>query len=100
MHVKKIVEVSYYISIKGVDIEKLFGIKITASIGSPTCNHIIIGPLTFNDNGQETLVGVVSWGVGCAVKHNPGVYARITHVLPWIKKGLAKTCNSFVNQKG
>ena len=75
-------------------------LKITASIGSTTCNHIIIGPLTFNDDGQETLVGVVSWGVGCAVKHNPGVYARITHVLPWIKQGLAKTCNSFVNKKG
>ena len=73
---------------------------IPASIESTIFNYILIGPLTFNDNGQETLVGVVSWGVGCAVKHNPGVYARITHVLPWIKQGLAKTCNSFVNQKG
>ena len=75
-------------------------IKIPASIEYTIFNYIIIGPLTFNYDGQETLVGVVSWGVGCAVKHNPGVYARITHVLPWIKQGLAKTCNSFVNKKG
>ena len=70
-------------------------IKIPASIEYTIFNYIIIGPLTFNYDGQETLVGVVSWGVGCAVKHNPGVYARITHVLPWIEQGLAKTCDSF-----
>mgnify|MGYP001164295997 FL=1 len=46
------------------------------------------------DNGQETLVGVVSWGwpEPCAGKDSPAVYARVTEVLPWIEEELAKTC--------
>ena len=54
--------------------------------------HLFLGPLTFNDGGGETLVGVVSWGIGCADKEYPGIYARITSVLPWIKRELAETC--------
>ena len=66
-------------------------------IDSNTFYYIFTGPLTYNDEGQEFLVGVVSWGVGCGTHHNPGVYARITHVLPWIEQGLTKTCESFVD---
>ena len=52
----------------------------------------IIGPLTYNDEGHETVVGVVSWGEGCADKRYPGVYARVTEALPWIEEQLTKTC--------
>ena len=50
------------------------------------------GPLTYNDAGQAILVGVVSRGQGCALKDYPGIYARVTEVLPWIEEELAKTC--------
>ena len=51
-----------------------------------------LGPLTYDDDGKQTLVGVVSWGFGCAEKGHPGVYSRITEVLPWIEEELSKTC--------
>jgi len=45
------------------------------------------GPLMAqNDGGRYELVGAVSWGNGpCASKNYPGVSARITNMLDWIK---------------
>lgn len=42
------------------------------------------GPLIAIDNGTPVLVGVVSWGIGCALKGKPGVYARVSSYTGWI----------------
>merc|ERR1711970_1076594 len=42
------------------------------------------GPLTVPENGKYALVGVVSYGWGCA-SSAPGIYARVQGFLPWIK---------------
>ena len=54
--------------------------------------YLVLGPLTYNDGGRATLVGVVSWGIGCALATHPGVYARVTEVLPWINSEMSQTC--------
>jgi secreted trypsin-like serine protease len=38
---------------------------------------------------KYTVMGVVSFGEGCAVPNAPGVYARVAAFVPWIKEKLA-----------
>ncbi|XP_023063819.1 transmembrane protease serine 5 isoform X4 [Piliocolobus tephrosceles] len=42
------------------------------------------GPLVCPDGDTWRLVGVVSWGLGCAEPNHPGVYSKVAEFLDWI----------------
>ncbi|NXF94249.1 TMPS5 protease, partial [Eubucco bourcierii] len=42
------------------------------------------GPLVCQDELTWRLVGIVSWGQGCAQPNHPGVYTNVAQLLPWI----------------
>ena len=50
------------------------------------------GPLVIKGNNadRDVLVGVVSWGIGCAHESFPGVYARVSSAYSWIEN---EVCN-------
>lgn len=42
------------------------------------------GPLVCQNGIHWYLVGITSWGEGCGKKNKPGVYTKVSSVLPWI----------------
>ena len=58
---------------------------------------LITGPITHAENGRTTLVGVVSWGHGCAVPKQPGIYARVSQYIDWIKEKTEGNCYADKN---
>uniref|UniRef100_A0A2I3NIJ7 Plasminogen activator n=1 Tax=Papio anubis TaxID=9555 RepID=A0A2I3NIJ7_PAPAN len=46
------------------------------------------GPLVCLNDGRMTLVGIISWGLGCGQKDVPGVYTKVTNYLDWIQDNM------------
>lgn len=55
--------------------------------GKDSCQGDSGGPLTVD----KTLVGIISWGEGCAQENYPGVYTKVQNYDDWIKQAQAYT---------
>nr|6A8O_A Chain A, Plasma kallikrein [Mus musculus]6A8O_B Chain B, Plasma kallikrein [Mus musculus] len=61
--------------------------------GTDACKGDSGGPLVCKHSGRWQLVGITSWGEGCARKDQPGVYTKVSEYMDWI---LEKTQSSDV----
>uniref|UniRef100_A0A452UF69 chymotrypsin n=1 Tax=Ursus maritimus TaxID=29073 RepID=A0A452UF69_URSMA len=78
--------------LSNAECKKFWGNKITnlmvcaGASGVSSCMGDSGGPLVCQKDGAWTLVGIVSWGSSTCSTSSPGVYARVTELIPWVRQ--------------
>jgi secreted trypsin-like serine protease len=58
--------------------------------GRDTCSGDSGGPLVGTSNGHTILIGITSFGYGCAQDGHPGVYTRVSAIHAWVVSQLER----------
>ncbi|TRY75247.1 hypothetical protein TCAL_01673 [Tigriopus californicus] len=66
------------------------GMLCASSEKKDSCNGDSGGALFQCNNDRCRQIGIVSWGIGCGRKEYPGVYTRVTEMIPWIRKVMSE----------
>jgi len=64
--------------------------------GKDGCRGDSGGPLVYDRDDVFELIGVVSWGRGCARPGRYGIYSEVDYYLPWIARSIAANENMEV----